>query len=617
MAILSPVEAKSTKGRLVHLAIIALLTLGGATMVYPFIIMVSGSMRSEIDAADLDLLPAYLTDDAALYRKFLETKYGYDIAKLRRQHLTSPANFATVESSPGSSDAADDAAVDALRDFLSRPDLPRHWVAFAGVDAIDTASPGLRELRERLRIRFDDDLQAYAREAGASPSSWLGIMLTPPDWADRRFDTTDEPIWEEYFNIVENVDPAELYLTPITGTFLESIIYPVYGRGGPEAYNRDHVEPIDSYEDLRLPATVPGEDQPRLRAEWTELVRDVLNPTFIVTRGVDPQQYRDHLQETYAGVDELNKAWGTAFDGWQQVELPDGRRWLAGPERQDYTRFLASLPVEALELTGPEFAWRQFAVERDLAPTEAQAPRPPMPQLEMAYVLADSGDLRWEFATQNYRAVWSELVLEGRALMNTVIYCALAICTTLLINPLAAYGLSRYQLPGTYKVLLILMATMAFPPMVALLPQYVLLRNMNLMNTFVALLLPLAANGYMIFLLKGFFDSLPRELYEAARIDGAGEIRMFFQITMSLSKPILAVLALDAFTSAYAAFLYPLLVAPDPDMWLIAVWLYQFQQRASSGAVFASVIIASIPTLVIFLFVQRTIMRGIVVPTEK
>ena len=103
-------------------------------MVYPFIIMVSGSMRSEIDAADLDLLPAYLTDDAALYRKFLETKYGYDIAKLRRQHLTSPANFATVESPFGSSDAADDAAVDALRDFLKRPDLPRHWVAFAGVD---------------------------------------------------------------------------------------------------------------------------------------------------------------------------------------------------------------------------------------------------------------------------------------------------------------------------------------------------------------------------------------------------------------------------------------------------------------------------------------------------
>ena len=167
-------------------------------------------------------------------------------------------------------------------------------------------------------------------------------MLTPPDWADRRFDTTDEPIWQEYFNIVENVDPAELYLTPVIGTFLESIVYPVYGRGGTEAYNRDHARSIESYGDLRLPATVPGGDQPRLRVEWAEFVRDVLNPTFIVTRGVDPQQYRDHLRDTYTEVDELNKAWGTAFDGWQEVELPDGRRWLAGPERQDRTRDLAS-----------------------------------------------------------------------------------------------------------------------------------------------------------------------------------------------------------------------------------------------------------------------------------
>src|SRR5690606_796220 len=100
-------------------------------------------------------------------------------------------------------------------------------------------------------------------------------------------------------------------------------------------------------------------------------------------------------------------------------------------------------------------------------------------------------------------------------------------------------------------------------------------------------------------------------------IDGAGEFRMFFQITMALSKPILAVLALGTFTSAYTAFLYPLLVAPDQDMWLISVWLYQFTQRASSPAIYASVLIASIPTLVIFLFAQRTIMRGIVVPTEK
>src|SRR5205814_7847206 len=127
---------------------------------------------------------------------------------------------------------------------------------------------------------------------------------------------------------------------------------------------------------------------------------------------------------------------------------------------------------------------------------------------------------------------------------------------------LAAYAMARFRLHGTYNVLLILMATVAFPPMVTLIPSFILMRKLDLLNTFAALVLPFAANGYLIFLLKSFFDSLPRELYEAAAIDGASEFRIFWQITMSLSRPILAVIALEAFNAAYTMFLYPLIVCP-------------------------------------------------------
>jgi len=153
--------------------------------------------------------------------------------------------------------------------------------------------------------------------------------------------------------------------------------------------------------------------------------------------------------------------------------------------------------------------------------------------------------------------------------------------------------------------------------MVTLIPKFIMLREMNLLNTFAALVLPFAANGYLIFLLKSFFDSLPQELYEAAAIDGASEPRIFFQITMSLSTPILAVVALEAFNAAYAMFLYALIVAPAPDMWLATVWLGQFKERASLGPVFAAVLITCIPTLIIFILAQRVIMKGIIVPTEK
>jgi multiple sugar transport system permease protein len=162
-----------------------------------------------------------------------------------------------------------------------------------------------------------------------------------------------------------------------------------------------------------------------------------------------------------------------------------------------------------------------------------------------------------------------------------------------------------------------MMLTMAFPPMVGMIPQFLLLRDFGMLNTFWALVLPGLASGYFIFLLKGFFDSLPQELYEAAELDGAGELRIFVQLTMALSKPVLAVIALQAFTTAYSNFMFALLICQDEDMWTIMPWLYQLQQRSGQGVVFASLVISALPPFLIFAFCQNIIMRGIVVPVEK
>jgi multiple sugar transport system permease protein len=139
----------------------------------------------------------------------------------------------------------------------------------------------------------------------------------------------------------------------------------------------------------------------------------------------------------------------------------------------------------------------------------------------------------------------------------------------------------------------------------------------SLLNTFAALVLPGMANGFFIFLLKGFFDSLPRELYEAADIDGAGEWTKFWMITMNLSKPILAVIALSAFTGAYSAFMMALIIIPDTEMWTLMVWIFQLQTQSHQGVVYAALVIAAIPTFVVFVLCQNVIIRGIVVPVEK
>jgi multiple sugar transport system permease protein len=185
------------------------------------------------------------------------------------------------------------------------------------------------------------------------------------------------------------------------------------------------------------------------------------------------------------------------------------------------------------------------------------------------------------------------------------------------VNPLAAYALSRFRPKHTYAILLYLLLTMAFPPMVTQIPLFLMLRDFGLLNSFWALWLPGMVHGYSIFLLKGFFDSLPRDLYESAALDGASELRMFTTITLGLSKPILAVIALQAFVTAYTAFMFALLICQDPRMWTVMVWLYQLQQTYGPGVQNAAYVLAAVPTLLAFLLAQRHILKGIVIPTEK
>jgi ABC-type glycerol-3-phosphate transport system permease component len=233
------------------------------------------------------------------------------------------------------------------------------------------------------------------------------------------------------------------------------------------------------------------------------------------------------------------------------------------------------------------------------------------------WIKQNSTALKGEFLKRNFISVFDYIVLHGYAIWNTFVYCFSAVVCALIVNPLAAYALSRFNPPSTYKILLFLMVTMAFPPMVTQIPVFLLLRELSLLNTYGALILPALANGYSIFLLKGFFDSLPQELYESAQIDGASEVRIFLQITMSLSKPILAVIGLQTFQLAYSNFMMALLYCQDENMWTIMPWLYQLQSTSCQGVIFASLIIAALPTFLVFTFCQNIIMRGIVVPVEK
>lgn len=241
----------------------------------------------------------------------------------------------------------------------------------------------------------------------------------------------------------------------------------------------------------------------------------------------------------------------------------------------------------------------------------------PIIAFEKATLLKNQAFVKRDFTFRNYSYVLDYILLNGRTVWNTVFFCLLAVITQLTVNPLAAYALSRYPIRASGKILIFLLATMAFPAEVALIPSFLLLKDLGLLNTFAALVLPTAASGYMIFLLKGFFDSLPLELYEAGQLDGAKEITMLTRITLPMSKPVLGYLALLAFMGAYGTFIYAFLVVQDQRMWTLMVWIYQLQSIAPKAVMMAAITMAALPTLIVFLSAQRFIMRGIVLPGER
>ena len=222
-------------------------------------------------------------------------------------------------------------------------------------------------------------------------------------------------------------------------------------------------------------------------------------------------------------------------------------------------------------------------------------------------------------AFANYRLVAQYLFVRGRAFVNTVLLVVLSVLASLLVNPLAAYALSRFRVSGTEKIILFLLATMAVPAAVTAIPGFILIRDLGLLNTLAALVLPTVASGMSIFILKGFFDALPRELYEAAAIDGAGEWTVFTRITLPMTTPILAVNALNHFVAAYNSWEWAFLVCQKESQWTVAVWMYQMSREMSGQpwCVMAGFVIVSIPTALVFLLCQKVILRGIVLPSMK
>ena len=563
----SPIARRSFSTRILFAVLYLLLILGAVSMVIPLMIMLSGSTKGVVDSPSMALVPGFLYDDTALWRRYLEEKYCFSGNLLRAAWNDAEVLLSTVKLP----DKVSDPAVLAVwREFANSRSFKSNEMGLAfATTANQVAALNTRAYRRWLMQRFDGNLNNLNRELQTQYESESQILPPPQNYT--AVPPGDQPVIQAFEQFTQEQPISGRFPLSAAG-YYRAVYLPSRYNHEIERYNRAAGAQYASFAAVPFPSTAPAQGADI----WLAFVRSTLRSDLIVLTEQGKHAFQaSGLPARAAFIHDMATA------GDVSIQCVD----------QLFEHFARKRSMTPILIPAAAQDWDEFSAKKSF--------------------------WRFHFLSQNYVAVIDEISGHGGALVNTFILVVLFVVTTLTVNPVAAYALSRYRMKQTYSILLFLLATSAFPAEVAQIPSFIQIRSLGLLNTYAAIILPGLASGMSIFLLKGFFDSLPRELYEAADIDGASEWQKFWGITMTLSKPILAVNFLAAFTAGYTAFFFAIILCPSPRMWTLMVYIYQLMATSGPGIVYAALVITALPQLLIFLLAQNVIMRGIVVPTEK
>lgn len=207
----------------------------------------------------------------------------------------------------------------------------------------------------------------------------------------------------------------------------------------------------------------------------------------------------------------------------------------------------------------------------------------------------------------------------GRFFLNSTIVAISVTATTVFFAAMAGYGFSKFRFPGRNILFGMILSTFMIPFPVIMIPLFVLVRNFGWVNSYLGLIVPGALTGFAVFMMRQFIQALPSELIDAARCDGAGEIRIFLTIVLPLAKPALATLGILTFLDSWNNLLWPLIVIQSEEMETIPLGLTKFSTLYSTNyaQMLAMAVIASLPVLIVFIIGRRQIINSLMLSGIK
>lgn len=220
-----------------------------------------------------------------------------------------------------------------------------------------------------------------------------------------------------------------------------------------------------------------------------------------------------------------------------------------------------------------------------------------------------------EWTLSNFEELLDRLDLP-RYFLNSLVVAVLVTTCNLVFCSMLGYALAKLSFTGRNQLFGLVLGALMVPGNLMLLPLFVLMSRMHLLNSYAGLVLPFAAGAFGVFLMRQFMQTIPDELLDAARIDGAGEWRIFWTVVMPLVRPALATLAILTFLGSWNNFVWPLIATNDPDKYTLPVALATFatdpnQAGGSNGVLMAGSLLVVLPVLVVFAVLQRHFTQGI------
>lgn len=219
---------------------------------------------------------------------------------------------------------------------------------------------------------------------------------------------------------------------------------------------------------------------------------------------------------------------------------------------------------------------------------------------------------------EQYKSLFTRLNLTRFLLNSLIISVGVTICS-LLLNSMAGYAFAKHRFAGKKSLFKLLLSSMIIPGQVTMLPVFLMLKNMGLINTYFAIIIPGMASIFGIFLIRQFAYSIPDSLIEAAKIDGASEFQIYSRIIIPLCKPILVTLGIFTFMGTWNDFLWPLIVMTDSSMYTMPVALANLmgEHAQDTELMMAGSVVTIIPVLLVFLVLQKYYIKGIMMGSVK